>query len=372
MKILHIIDYDIHNEVLNGGAQVAAKNHNILECIAGKENVYLLSFTKYCSTNFPERNFALPACDKSIESIICALLGYRRFNPKYKKRIKEILEQVKPDLVFLDSSELGQITKLLNSNTKCMALFHNIEIDYIWKNRIKRRKISGVPFLWGTWINEKLTVQKCNALICLTERDNKRIREVYKRTADLIMPISFEDKYNETKVLRNGKERKLLFIGSLFPPNYQGIKWFIDSVMEKLPEFELTIVGRNFEKKREELNRKNVKVVGTVNDLEIYYYTYCSVVMPILYGDGMKVKTCEAMMYGMNIFATDEALEGYEVENVNGIYRCNSADAFIRTIKNAYDKNEIEECAHSVRETFIRNHRIDSQINRIKELINLV
>jgi hypothetical protein len=55
-------------------------------------------------------------------------------------------------------------------------------------------------------------------------------------------------------------------------------------------------------------------------------------VMPIRFGAGMKVKTAEAMMYGNCIFASNEALEGYAVENTNGIYRCNSAEDYISAL----------------------------------------
>lgn len=45
----------------------------------------------------------------------------------------------------------------------------------------------------------------------------------------------------------------------------------------------------------------------------------------------MKVKTCECMMYGKRIFASDEALEGYR--NVDGaFYRCNISEEFIQSI----------------------------------------
>lgn len=38
-------------------------------------------------------------------------------------------------------------------------------------------------------------------------------------------------------------------------------------------------------------------------------------------------------MYGKMIFATDEALEGYDINNVEGIYRCNNAGEFIDQLK---------------------------------------
>lgn len=369
MKVLHIMNYDIYNGTLTGGSQVAAKNHQILVNVFGEENTYLLIFSKYCSKNHKEQMYTLPIRTNAFEEIMNAIKGYRRFHPKLKKEIKVLLDMIDPDIVFLDSSELGQITKLLKKDVKSIVHFHNIEVDYIWKNRVKRKKISGFPVLYATYINEKLSVKKCDRVICLNERDNKRLQKVYKRNADLLLPVSFEDKFDKKKIHKDISSRKLIFIGSLFPPNLQGIEWFVKEVMIHLSDFELVIVGHNFEKKRKELERKNVRVIGTVDNLEEYYYSYSSVVMPIKYGDGMKVKTAEAMMYGMNIFATTEALEGYKTEGIKGICKCNTANEFIYCIRNAFENGKIEECAMDVRKSFLENNEIKKQINTFKGMI---
>ena len=130
----------------------------------------------------------------------------------------------------------------------------------------------------------------------------------------------------------------------------------------------MQIIGKGFESKREELECDNVKVIGTVENLEEYYYTASSIVMPIQYGDGMKVKTAEAMMYGLTIFATDEALEGYDVKDVQGIYRCNSSDEFIKSIKEAYEYNKIKALNSDIRNYFMNNHETKGLESTIKKI----
>lgn len=115
--------------------------------------------------------------------------------------------------------------------------------------------------------------------------------------------------------------------------------------MMKLDEnkYILKIVGKNFETRRKELERKNVMVIGTVDDVGEYYYNADAVVLPIFYGDGMKVKTAEAMMYGKMILATDEALEGYETVGIEAIWRCNDSVTFVNILRTVefhkYDEN---------------------------------
>ena len=51
-----------------------------------------------------------------------------------------------------------------------------------------------------------------------------------------------------------------------------------------------------------------------------------SVTSEVETGSGMKVKTCEALMYGKNILGTDEAFEGYELDTARVGGRCNNAE----------------------------------------------
>ncbi|MFR5192628.1 MAG: glycosyltransferase family 4 protein, partial [Lachnospiraceae bacterium] len=203
-----------------------------------------------------------------------------------------------------------------------------------------------------------------DVLICLSRRDSVRIYELYGRRPDVKIPITFKDIYNESKV-KIDKNKGLLFVGSLFPPNYDGIKWFVDNVMIQLPDIKLTIVGKNFEIKKEQLEKDNVTVVGTVDNLSDYYYTYPVIVMPIQYGAGMKVKTAEALMYGKTIIATDEALEEYDIGETKGIHRCNTASEFVNAILSVFkdlDENE-------TRSVFLKKYEFSVAQQKYGEII---
>ena len=56
-------------------------------------------------------------------------------------------------------------------------------------------------------------------------------------------------------------------------------------------------------------------------------------ILPIFKGSGMKVKTCESLMYGKNIIATDEAFVGYDVDYDRVGGKCNTAEEFIACIE---------------------------------------
>ena len=196
----------------------------------------------------------------------------------------------------------------------------------------------------------------------LTERDSEILKRCYHVSSDIILPMTFKDKYDNQRERKLEKGKQLLFVGTMFPPNYDGIKWFVDQVMPELSDYKLKIVGKNFEKKRTELERKNVQVIGTVDDLEEYYYSNSVMVMPIFYGDGMKIKTAESFMYGRTIFASDEALEGYEVEGVKGIFRCNTKEEYINAIHTFFSEKNVRYYQEEVRNLFLKKYSFENQV----------
>ncbi|WP_166667400.1 glycosyltransferase family 4 protein [Hypnocyclicus thermotrophus] len=151
----------------------------------------------------------------------------------------------------------------------------------------------------------------------------------------------------------------MLFVGSYFFANIEGITWFVKNVMPEI-EGKLYIVGKGMEKLREELSRENVEVVGGVEDLAEYYYNANFIVAPIFSGSGMKVKTAEALMYGKTIFGTKEAFEGYELEFGKIGEECNSRDEFIEKINQYINDKKIEKF-----NKFSRNNYLEKYSNNI-------
>ena len=59
------------------------------------------------------------------------------------------------------------------------------------------------------------------------------------------------------------------------------------------------IVGKGMNKLREHYNiPDNIEVISDVPDLKPYFEEADLMILPIFKGSGMKVKTCESLMYG--------------------------------------------------------------------------
>ena len=122
--------------------------------------------------------------------------------------------------------------------------------------------------------------------------------------------------------------------------------------------------------KAEEPMLKDIDVVSDAPDLLPYFEEADIMILPIFKGSGMKVKTCESLMYGKNIIATDEAFMGYEVDYdlVGG--RCNTADEFIACIKGFESKPRPRFNAYS-RQMFLEKYSEEAVIGKFREVLDV-
>ena len=194
-------------------------------------------------------------------------------------------------------------------------------------------------------------------------------QKYYKKRADYILPITFEDREFIVSKECTTEQVDLLYVGSYLAHNYQGLVWFIKEVMPHV-KARLVVVGRGMENLASKISMsQNIHIVGTVDSLEEYYLNADAVVMPIFMGGGMKVKTAEAMMYGKTIFASKEALQGYDVEGTKNIVECNSKEQFINKINNRFESSINRKFNHDVRDIFLNKYCTEKYL---KGLMNIV
>lgn len=366
-KVLIVCGQEIITERNDGGKKCSFRNYELFCNVFGSENVYLCILTnnKVEDTN---NIFRLTAYRTIVDRAVNILRGTLFTSASNEKKIVEFIQNNNIDIVVLERSMYGSLIKKIKRQKLACEIWvfvHNIEKQY-FKNKVKHQSfLFYLPYL-KIAKSEEETFKYADYIMTLTERDSKLIEEIYGRKSDLTLPMTFYDVFDDKKRAKDNQGKKeLLFIGTMFAPNYDGIKWFVENVMTELENYHLTIVGKNFEQKKSELEKKNVNVIGTVESLEEYYYSDNIMVMPIFYGDGMKIKTAEAMMYGKTILASDEALEGYDVADVQGIYRCNTKEDYIKIIKKIEGKENYY--SKMVRQLFLAKYCLDSQIIKCKE-----
>jgi hypothetical protein len=278
------------------------------------------------------------------------------------------------DVVFVDNSMYGLLIKNIKRkfpNVKVVSFFHDVKrvLAFDWL------KNNGVKYLLqylSIVRNESLTAKYSNSLICLNHRDFQLIEKIYKIKPVACFPITMDDIFDSKKVsLQTENEGTYLFIGADYYANVDGIYWFIKNVIDFVPG-RLIIAGKGMEKYNEKFSHPKVITLGTVSKqkLEELYYNSCFVVSPLFSGGGMKVKICEALMYGKTIFGTDESFIGYNLnyDLIGGKF--NTKKEFIEGINNWIEKNRYLNFNSSSRDYFETELTNTNHVKTMKNVID--
>lgn len=331
-KALFISFQDFH-DVYDGGSQANRRNVEMAKQILGEENVdcFFVNDIKK---------------KRSIFSMLYAVLlfpfGY--FNGLTPRKVKKILAMSKGyDYVYVNTSIFGIISKRLKENGyngKVINFFHNVESLY-YESRVSKKMPFRKVIINCAAKNDEYSLKYCDVSIGLCKRDSNIMKTLYGKEFDMLIPITFKDKCENMSLdqtLMTNSKPKCYFIGSNFPANSEGILWFVKNVLPHV-DIDFKIIGKDMDiLKQAEPLLSDVTVHANVPDLSVYFQEADFMVFPVFSGSGMKVKTCEALMYGKNILGTTETFEGYEIDIDSCGCLCNTAEEYITAIKRFCDK----------------------------------
>lgn len=361
MKVLFISNRE-YDKGFSGGHQCTKRNYDSLCRIVGRENVVginLFFFQESGIVSYIRKWFSL-------------LKGF--YFPLNKSAISSLLSQINSvDIVFIDSSLYGMLAFLFRKNGytgRIVTFFHNVETDY-FRQELRNMKIIKHILLKTIYKNEQDACLYSDELVVLNERDKKLLTDNFVLSGNLsTIPISMEDKFTNSFLTSDYTSLKprLLFLGSYFYANVRGILFFINRVYPHV-NVELSIVGRGMSKLRESVKDTSIEIFDYVEDLGLLIKSADFMLFPIFEGGGMKVKTCEALMYGKNVIGTTEAFLGYHVDASCIGAVCDSAESFIDAI-NFYSKSPIPMFNSYSRKLFLENFSFDATLNHFKFLLN--
>lgn len=260
-------------------------------------------------------------------------------NNRYLDILVEKMKKVKFDLTIYENSNMVKYKIDKNIESKLHYLrIHNMESVF----RIDTFK-SSFPRL-SCWLQlieackykyiEKNFFGQFDRLLFISKDEKDYFEKRYPKLKGkcIWMPPVIEcvDKFDYSKV----KANSILFYGDLtVSHNFEGIKWFISTILgkitEKIPNVELNIIGKVKEKDKIKLTKNyNVNVLGYVDDLNSYIDSSTIVIAPILHGGGVKIKVLSALSRNKILVATDKAIEGTDFMHNQHLIVSNNPDEY--------------------------------------------
>lgn len=138
---------------------------------------------------------------------------------------------------------------------------------------------------------------------------------------------------------RRPDARRVTFLGGLhYPPNAQGVLWFVEQVWPRvLPEASdavLTIIGKNPPEglRNAQYGTRNLDITGYVADPRPYLEETAVFIVPLLAGGGMRVKIVDAWTWGLPVVSTTVGAEGIETEPGENILLADAPADFARAV----------------------------------------
>lgn len=362
MEKLLFIRYKKPGKILEGGEVQSKRTFDILGQLLGVDNVEPF----YINDELKKRT------PSDYVKGILNFFNYYFFGLS-KSSVDEIIQKSENfDYIFVDRSVFGIIAKRLKESRykgKIICFFHNVEVPYF------KAKIP----LWAPWRplvlkcvdkNDEFSCKFADKIIALNSRDFIEIKARYHRAADVLIPVALRDKYKREVYPQHltSATPRCLFLGTYFPANADGIKWFIKYVYPKV-NIHLTVVGKGMNRLKSDLEMpKEIELVADAPDLIPYLEAADIMVLPIFKGSGMKVKTCESLMYGKNILASTEAFEGYELDYDRVGACCNTVDEFIEKL-NEYIESPKPRFNQYSRSVYLSKYSEDSIIDLFRKVL---
>ena len=127
MKILCVLNQNIQ-VVKSGGGQCALRNYEAIRgSVKNMDSVYTCIISKdYDRLICNETELYIPGLKNNFQSVIAALSGDKCCKHKYLKNIWEFIEKINPDIIYIDTSKLGKMTKRVKQKykKKTICFFH--------------------------------------------------------------------------------------------------------------------------------------------------------------------------------------------------------------------------------------------------------
>lgn len=234
------------------------------------------------------------------------------YSQAYIKLVRSLLASKDYDVVVIDHSQLGWLAKVVAHKAKLIFIAHNVEHEIY----LAHFDNASNPLAKWLYAREAKMVKKIESELA------KKAAEVWTLTEhDATYFSNLESKQNvKVLALPPGPEKSLKkiiekkfdigLIGTwTWKFNDEGLQWFFKYVYPELSDqLSIHVAGKGADWLTEKYS--NVQYEGFVPNAQVFMAQAKVVVLPILGGSGIQIKTLDALASGSTIVATPQSMRG--------------------------------------------------------------
>lgn len=325
---------------------------------------------------------------KALKNLFFSKLPYnaeRFISKEYEAKLIEVLQETEFDVVQLETLYMCPYIPIIRKYSKATISYraHNIESE-IWK-RVADNEKSKLKKYYSNLLArrieafEKSYINKYDCVVPITAKDEENLNAMGNTKPSLVCPtgITAYDYKPQTK----NKSHTIFHLGGLdWPPNQQGLAWFIDEcwpkLREKHPELKFHVGGRNVPDWLDSKFNKTPQLIfdGEVANALTYIREKGIMIAPLFSGSGMRIKIIEGLALGKPIVATSIGAEGIHYTPDENICIADNAEDFVNKIdfllKNGTSRTKIAENAVKFVRQEYDNKKITERLSNFYKLQN--
>lgn len=252
------------------------------------------------------------------------------FTAENQSEFRNIVDRIDPDVLLFEYVAMAELADCVGAGRTKIVDTHDRFAD-----RNQRIRAAGGTGTWWSLTKgqERRMLSSFDHALAIQQQEHDLFAQALAGSATRVALVDILDAPARHHQGSTPGNLTIGYVGSNNKHNIEGLFSFIDHhwprLLEAEPNARLVVAGGI----RADRDIQNVSFVGRVDDLWDDLYSQCSIVInPCFSGTGLKIKTVEAMSYGLPVVTSPEGCSGIESAIGQGLFCCDmSSEAFHTT-----------------------------------------
>lgn len=308
--------------------------------------------------------------------------AFEYFDPEIQNVVRDEINNWKPDLVWFEYTYLWPLIHIAkNNNIPIVTRSINYEPKHFLDEdgRSLLNAVRAIP----KYMSEHRVVKNSQVVFSITPDENAIYLGLGGKKV-VTLPLRGLHVMNQHAVRENFLTSKepinLYFMGSTYnvSHNKQAAKFIITQLAPEIfkqfgSEFVINIIGAKLPDDLISSTPPNVKYLGFVQDLDLFFESMDIAIVPSLYGAGMQQKIFEPLMRGFPTIVSGRGLAGYNFEDGNEVLIADSIDQYIDKLKYLKtNPSELKRIGDRARSKSLKLFSLDVIDSTVKEALKSV